>query len=220
MRIVDEIFLLDGAGIDANVYCINGEVLVDTGSGLFVKETLEQMEKYGIDKDKIEKIVLTHEHFDHTGAAKRMKEETGAKILAFKDAEMDSEANLSSLYEEEINPGDEDFEAPDVDEYLEEGDVISTSDHEFEVIHTPGHSPGHISLWNQKEKILIAGDVLFIDGFGRTDIPGGDQGAMEKSLKRIKELGDIEVLLPGHGTPGSEENIYGKDAIDKILAEI
>lgn len=219
MRIVDEIFLLDGAGIDANVYCINGEVLVDAGSGLFLEETLEQMDKYDIDKNEIEKIVLTHEHFDHTGAAKKLKEETGAKIIAYKGAKMDAEENLSELYEEEINPGDEKFEPPEVDEYLEEGDVIKTEEHEFEILHTPGHSPGHISLWSDEGKILIAGDLIFIDGFGRTDIPGGNEEDMEESLQRIKDM-DIEVLLPGHGTPGSEENIYGKDAIDKIMAEI
>lgn len=213
MQVADNIFLLNGAGADANVYCIDNEVLVDAGTGFFVEETLEQMERYGIAKSKIDRIVLTHEHFDHVGAAKELKEKLGAKLLAHKEAKLDGEFTLTEQFDAELNP-------PEVDERLEEGDGVKTTNYEFKVLHTPGHSPGSISLWDSEKEVLISGDLLFLDGFGRTDIPGGDEDKMTESLKRIKDLGDIETLLPGHGTPGSEENIYEEGAIDEILAEI
>lgn len=213
MKVHDGIFLLDGAGMDANVYCINSKVLVDTGSGMFFEETMEQMDKYGIDKNKIKKIVLTHEHFDHTGAAQDMKEELDAKLLAHKDADVTEESSLSAQF-------DQDFEKPDIDGRLKEGDSIKAGEYNFEVIHTPGHSPGGISLWDSNLKILVSGDLLFLDGFGRTDIPGGDREIIKKSLKRVKDLGDVKILLPGHGTPGSEHNIYEHGRIEEILSQI
>lgn len=213
MQVAENIFLLDGAGMDANVYCVDGELLVDAGSGMFLDETLEQMERYNIDRKNVKKILLTHEHFDHMGAAKDMKKKLGAKLLVHEGAKLDGEANLAEFFEEDINP-------PEVDRRIREGDRIKTATYDFEVLHTPGHSPGSICLWDEERKVLISGDLLFIDGFGRSDIPGGDEEKRNESLKRVKKLDDIEILLPGHGTPGSEKNIYSQDAIDGILAQI
>jgi len=213
MRIDDNILLLNGAGMDCNVYCVDEELLVDAGTGSFVEETLEQMERFDVDKSNIKKIVLTHEHFDHTGAAKELKEELDAKILVYKDAELTPETALSDHF-------DDDFEAPEVDEKLEEGDTIKTSSYEFKVLHTPGHSPGSISLWDESGGVLIPGDLIFLDGFGRTDIPGGDEETIKESLRRVKDIGEVSVLLPGHGTPGSRDNIYHQNAIDDILSQI
>lgn len=213
MQVADGIFLLNGAGMDSNVYCIESEVLIDAGSGMFLDQMIEQMDRYDIDRDKIKKIVLTHEHFDHVGAAKELKEKLGAKILAHKNVKINEATSLADQFEEEL-------EVPEIDERLEEGDTIKAGDYRFEVLRTPGHSPGSLSLWDESKKVLISGDLLFLDGFGRTDIPGGDEEKRDGSLQKIKELGDIEVLLPGHGTPASKDNIYEDGAIEEILAEI
>jgi glyoxylase-like metal-dependent hydrolase (beta-lactamase superfamily II) len=79
---------------------------------------------------------------------------------------------------------------------LKEGDEIFG----FKVLHTPGHSPGSICLFDPKAKILISGDTVFSDGVGRIDLPGGSEADMEKSLERISQL-KVEKILPGHGEP-------------------
>ncbi|MFP4116838.1 MAG: MBL fold metallo-hydrolase [Candidatus Aenigmatarchaeota archaeon] len=213
MQITENILLLNGAGMDSNVYCIDNELLVDAGTGSFVEETLEQMDRFDVDKNKIKRIVLTHEHFDHCGAAEELKEETGAKLLAHENAELTEERSLSQAF-------DGDFEPPEVDERLEENETLETSTYSFEVLHTPGHAPGSIVLWDEDKGVLISGDLIFTDGFGRTDIPGGSEEKIKESLRRIKNLGDISVLLPGHGTPASEKNIYDDGAIENILSQI
>ncbi|MFP4115596.1 MAG: MBL fold metallo-hydrolase [Candidatus Aenigmatarchaeota archaeon] len=214
MRIDENILLLNGAGMDSNVYCIDNELLVDAGTGAFVEETLEQMDRFDVDPGKIKKIILTHEHLDHSGAAKQLKEKLGAKLLAHEDAKLTPEAALVEYFE------DRDFEPPEVDKHLKEDDTIKTSNYQFKVLHTPGHSPGSISLWDKNNQVLVPGDLLFVDGFGRTDIPGGDEDTIKESLRRVKNLGDISVLLPGHGTPASQENIYDEGVIENILSQI
>ncbi len=213
MQITENILLLNGAGIDSNVYCIDNELLVDTGTGAFIEETLEQMNRFGVDKNNIKKIVLTHEHFDHIGAASEMKKKLGANLFVCEDAELNNGTSLSDLF-------DEDLDVPDVDGYFSEGDEINTSSYSFKVLHTPGHSPGSICLWDKQKGVLVSGDLIFRDGFGRVDIPGGDADKIKESLRRVKELGDINVLLPGHGTPASNKNIYDDGAIENILSEI
>lgn len=213
MQVTDNILLLNGAGMDSNVYCVDNELLVDAGTGSFVEETFEQMDRFDVDKNNIKKIVLTHEHFDHTGAAKEFKEKLGAKILAHEEAEINDETSISQAF-------DGDFEPPQVDERLEEGDLVETTNYSFKVLHTPGHSPGSIVLWDEDQEVLISGDLLFTDGFGRTDIPGGDEETIKDSLRRVKEFDGISVLLPGHGTPASEDNIYDDGAIENILSQI
>ncbi len=213
MRITDNILLLNGAGMDSNVYCVDSELLVDAGTGTFVEETLEQMDRFDVDKNNIKKILLTHEHFDHTGAAKEFKEKLGANLIAHDKAELNEETSMCSFF-------DADFKPPKVDERIEEGDVVSTENYSFKVFHMPGHSPGSIVLWDEDKRVLISGDLIFTDGFGRTDIPGGDEEAIKESLRRVKDFGKISVLLPGHGTPASENNIYDDGTIENILSQI
>lgn len=212
MQIEENIFLLDGAGIDSNVYVINN-VMIDTGSGMYLEETLDQMKKYDIPKKQVKKIILTHEHFDHTGAAKKMKKKLNAKLVAYEKAKINDKTSLASEFETE-------FDTPEIDERVEEGDIINAGDFKFEVLHTPGHSPGSIVLWDKDKKLLVSGDLIFLDGFGRFDLLGGNEEKIKKSLQRIKKLGQINALLPGHGTPQTKNNIYEKGAIENILSEI
>ncbi len=216
MKLSEDIFLVDGAEFDSNVFCINNDILIDCGSGLFFEETIEQLKEYGVNPKKISKIIITHSHFDHCGAAKKWKKLTGAKILVHEKDKEGLETGKDTMAEDfEI-----DYEKVKADSTIKEGDVIKTGSYSFEVIHTPGHTSGGVCLWDENNKILISGDTLFLDGIGRTDLPGGKENELKKSLGKIKKLGEIEILLPGHGAPASKRNIYAKNAIKKALESI
>ena len=175
MKIENGIYLLDGAEPDCNMFCIDNELLVDCGTGFYIEETLQQMENYGINPKKIKHIVITHAHFDHCGAAKKWKKLTGAKVMVHeKDKESleTGENTFAEVFETK-------YDSAKADKVLEEGDKIETKNFSFRVLHTPGHTPGGISLWDEKNKVLVSGDNIFLDGIGRTDMPGGN----EKELK-------------------------------------
>ena len=96
-----------------------------------------------------------------------------------------------------------DIDAIKPDFFLQEGD-LSLDDLELQVILTPGHSPGSVCLYWSDQKVLFTGDVVFKEGLGRTDLPGGDGAKLKASIKRLAEL-DVEWLLSGHGDPVSGE---------------
>jgi len=216
MKIEKGIYLLGGAEFDSNIYCIDDELLIDCGSGAFTEDILAQMEEYGLNPKKIKMIVLTHAHFDHCGAIKEWKKITGAKVFIHEGDLMALETGDGVLAKE----FDIEYEGVKANGLLKEGEEIKTNNYTFKIIHTPGHTPGSVCLWDEKNGILISGDTLFLDGFGRIDYPGGDEKKLIQSLKKIKKLGEISVLLPGHGVPASKRNPYAKDAIKKILDKI
>jgi len=142
---------------------------------------------------KVKYIVCTHAHFDHVGAVPEIKKETGAEILMHRD-------------ELEIYNRSRDFAAmwgyeieilPDPDTFVSEGDLIKIGGLIFEILHTPGHSPGGICLYG--EGILITGDTLFAGSVGRTDFYGGDEEKLKKSFKRLMDLSEDIKVFPGHG---------------------
>ena len=96
---------------------------------------------------------------------------------------------------------------PDV--YLNEGDVVEFGDQKFTVLFVPGHSPGHIAFYNEKEKVVFAGDVLFQNSVGRTDLPGGNHNTLIQSIhQKLFTLPDDVTVYPGHGgetTIGTEK---------------
>jgi hydroxyacylglutathione hydrolase len=147
-------------------------------------------------KDKLRcmYIINTHGHFDHTGDNKRLKEVTGAKLVIHRaDAPMilhqGSNGNLWGMEVED---------SPPPDSYVEERDIITFGDISLQVLHTPGHSPGGISLLS--DKMVFVGDTLFAGSIGRTDLPGGDYETLIQNVKeKIFPLGDDVVIYPGHG---------------------
>jgi hydroxyacylglutathione hydrolase len=167
----------------ANSY-ICGRILIDAG---VVPMAIRPY------KDNIDTIVLTHCHFDHTARVKEIAFMCKAKVAIHKyDAGglIDDSRSLSLNFGAR-SPGI----VPDIE--LAEGDVIG----ELEVLHTPGHTPGSICLFSERDKILISGDTVFSDGcFGRYDFPGGSRIELAQSLNRLSFL-DVEGLYPGHGEP-------------------
>ncbi|QQG40171.1 MAG: MBL fold metallo-hydrolase [Candidatus Aenigmatarchaeota archaeon] len=215
MKLSNDIFLLDGAEPDSNVFLIDGELLIDTGSGLYMQETLDQMAEYGLNPKAIKLIVITHAHFGHCGAIKEWKKLTGAKV-AVHQGDLDAlEKGEGVFYDEDTV----DYAGVRPDVVLKDGETVKTRNHAFTVVHAPGHSPGSICLWEPKQRVLVSGDLLFLDGVG-DQIPTADASALAASLKKVKKLGDIEILLPGHGAPAHKRNPYAKDAIKKALAQI
>ena len=180
--------------IQANCYVLGCErtkeaAVIDPGGD--VDKILMTLAK---DKLRCVYIINTHGHFDHTGDNKRLKEVTGAKLVIHRaDAPMILDQGSSgSLWGMEV----EDSPPPDL--YVEERDVITFGDISLQVIHTPGHSPGGISLLSNK--MVFAGDTLFAGSIGRTDLPGGDYETLIRNVKeKIFPLGDDVVIYPGHG---------------------
>lgn len=143
---------------------------------------------------EIKYILLTHGHFDHIDAVGELKEKTGAQIAIHKEEATsltDTVKNLSfSMGVESIQP--------EADLLLNEGDVLTMGSTSLRVIHTPGHSPGSISLLG--DGIVFTGDTLFKGSIGRTDFPGGDAEKLMESIgSKLLILEDSTLVYSGHG---------------------
>ena len=145
------------------------------------------------DKLRCAYVINTHGHFDHSAENKRLKEVTGAQLfIHHEDAPMILHQSNRGMWGIQIE------NSPPPDRYLNEGDIITLGDISLKVLHTPGHSPGGISLVT--DKVVFVGDTLFAGSIGRTDFPGGDnEGLLRNVRKKIFTLGDDVVVYPGHG---------------------
>ncbi len=151
-----------------------------------------------------EAILLTHGHFDHVGAVEAIMRETGAPV--YMNERDDARTNGRAYYT---------YRLPEGGRYYDEGDVLRFAGLTFEIIATPGHTPGGVTIIC--ENALFTGDTLFRGSCGRTDLPGGDMAEELRSLKRLCDLpGDYEVY-PGHMDSSSLErernfNYYCREA--------
>lgn len=143
---------------------------------------------------KVKYIINTHGHFDHVSANGKIKNATGADILIHPlDASM-----LGSLSTNAAIFGISVENSPPCDQTIEEGDTVSFGKITLKVLHTPGHTPGGISLYT--DKIVFVGDTLFAGSIGRTDFPGGDFNTLISSIRtKLFKMDDDVRVLSGHG---------------------
>jgi glyoxylase-like metal-dependent hydrolase (beta-lactamase superfamily II) len=159
---------------------------------------LEQIEQVLKQEDlALEKILLTHAHIDHAGATAELARRTGVPIEGphegdlFWIEQMPAQARMFGF------PQGEAFTPT---RWLHDGDTVTVGDETLEVIHCPGHTPGHIVLFHRAGRFAIVGDVLFAGSIGRTDFPRGNHQQLLRSIReRLFPLGDDITFLPGHG---------------------
>ena len=180
----------------SNCYIVGSEagkhgLIIDPGAD--GKQILRAVNDSGL---RISTIVITHAHIDHVGALAAIKEATGAKF-AIHEAETGSGLGMLSTMLSSITGGSF-SQPPQPDRLLKDGDTIDVDGLSFTVLHTPGHSPGGISLYGNG--ILFSGDTLFNYGIGRTDLGGGNYEQIIDSIKnKLLILPEETVVYPGHG---------------------
>jgi glyoxylase-like metal-dependent hydrolase (beta-lactamase superfamily II) len=183
-----QVIKINNSPYDANAYLVNGIILIDVG--MDSSEIIPELEKH-IVLDDLEMIILTHCHYDHSGGAGGVASATGAKIAVHKnDAPLlgNPDASASRLFGKKAP-----IIVPDI--LLAGGERFG----ELEIIHTPGHTPGGICIYDPISKTLFSGDTVFQDGsFGRTDLYGGNSSQLTGSIRKLTLL-DVNIMYPGHG---------------------
>ncbi len=185
--------------IKENCYLVSTDksaIVIDPG---FYSSDISDFLKENKDKDRL--ILITHGHFDHIGAALRLKNETGTEIAIGKDDNsmlMDNKENLSYKFHNNL----EGFSA---DRLFNDQDEFYVGDLNIKVLQTPGHTKGSVCYLIEDK--LFSGDTLFFESYGRTDFPGGDMSEMVGSFYRLMTTLDEKIeVYPGHGEKTTVEH--------------
>ncbi len=168
------------------------------------QQILAAQQRHGL---HVEMILLTHSHWDHIAEVALFKKEFGAHVLIHaEDAgnlERPGSDGLTSLFPiTGVKP----------DGYLVDGQQLFVGNLDIEVIHTPGHSPGCVCFYLEREKILISGDTLFRGGMGNLTLPTARPQLMKESFKKLARLPSDVKVIPGHGKPTT----IGAEQIDLL----
>lgn len=181
-----DVALIVGEGLCSNIYVIGKKevTVVDTGVGNRANPIFPQLDELGIKPHDIEQVILTHAHHDHAMGTYLILERTEPDVFIHEE---DTKYIASSLGDALVK--------------VSEGDSIDTPLGSLSVYWTPGHTKGSMCLYNAEKKILFSGDTVFPEGnYGRYDGESGSLEILIDSLRKLSEL-DVEVMLPGHGSP-------------------
>lgn len=203
----DRAFKVTGACVDIDFLILgmiqNNTYLISDGAGLFIVDPSADVERilHLLDGRTLDAIICTHHHHDHVGALRQLKELTGATVYA-------SQIDAKIIEDQPAPPFGPTADSCKVDVLLHDGDTVKIGNMKWKTIATPGHTPGGICLFLDSEygeyieraNVLISGDTLFAGSIGRTDFEGGDDAQMKKSLKRLSQLPDDTLVLPGHNS--------------------
>lgn len=145
----------------------------------------------------IEKLLITHGHIDHAGGTATLARELGVPI---EGPQEEDRFWIAGMPQQSKMFGFPDVEAFEPDRWLHDGDTVTVGEETLRVIHTPGHTPGHVVFFHADARLAIVGDVLFAGSIGRTDFPKGDQATLIHSIReKLFPLGDDVTFVPGHG---------------------
>jgi hydroxyacylglutathione hydrolase len=170
-------------------------VVIDPGC--YEEEEKLELEEF-IEEHRLKVVMLlnTHGHIDHVLGNSFIKERFKVKLYIHRR----DEPVLKAVSAYSSNYGFHLYQEAAVDDYLDEGHTISFGNQQFKILFVPGHSPGHVAFYNEKEKVVIGGDVLFQNSIGRTDLPGGNFDSLIQSIhEKLFTLPDDVTVYPGHG---------------------
>jgi hydroxyacylglutathione hydrolase len=170
--------------------------VVDPGGDLDL--ILDEVERQGV---KPVSILLTHAHIDHAGGTAELARRLGLRI---EGPHRGDQPWIDSLDQQSAMFGFSRVETFAPDRWLEHGDRVHLGEQELEVLHCPGHTPGHLVFFHRADRLALVGDVLFKGSIGRTDFPMGDHQTLLDAIRRhLWPLGDDVRFIPGHGPMSS-----------------
>ncbi len=204
MKITDNVYFFPETGMmDSNTCVIKDEitVLIDPGLDRYMEGLIKAMKEDDIDISDVDIIINTHLHLDHYWACEDMKKLSNAKILMH--------PLQKEHYEVTVVGVSKVFSMPPV--HIKEDEILdgklNTGKLEFDMIVSPGHSPDSICFYNNDQKVVIGGDVIFAGNTGRVDFPGGGGAMLKESIEGLAKL-DIDHLMPGHmGMVSGKDNV-------------
>ncbi|MCG9691062.1 MBL fold metallo-hydrolase [Vibrio sp. Isolate22] len=175
-------------------------IVVDPGGD--IQQLAAIIEELGV---KVVNLVLTHGHLDHVGGTVPLSEMLNVEIVGPHKADnfwLQGLENQSQMFGFPL------CKAFEPNTWLEEGDKVTFGNQVIDVIHTPGHTPGHVVLFSEQARLAFVGDVLFNGAIGRTDFPQGDFNTLSTSIKtKLWPLGSDVTFVPGHGP----ESTFGRE---------